>query len=179
MVDPITTRRWLYRALFLALAAVFLFGRMLPLSTLPSAWPGPDLLLCLAFAWVLRRPDFLPVLTVAVVFLLEDMLLMRPPGLWTLIVLFATEFLRDRAALTRDLPFFVEWALIGAVMLATLVAYRLTLALFMVPQSGLGLSLIQLLASVTAYPFVVLFSHRALGIRWVVPGEVEALEHRL
>lgn len=179
MVDPVTTRRWLYRGLFLVLATLFLFGRLLPLSTLPSAWPAPDFLLCLAFAWVLRRPDFLPVVVIATVFLIEDMLLVRPPGLWTLIVLFATEFLRDRANLTRDLPFFVEWAMVAAVMLVMLLANRLVLAIFMVPQSGFGLTLMQFVASVAVYPIVVLVSNRVLGVRWVAPGEVEALEHRL
>lgn len=179
MVDPITARRWIYRAMFVGLAAVLLFTRLLPLSTMPTSWPGPDVLLCLAFVWVLRRPDFLPVMVIAGIFLIEDMLLMRPPGLWTLFVLFATEFLRDRSSQTRDLPFLVEWAMVSGVMLAMLLSYRLTLALFMVPQTGLGLTLMQLLASVAAYPLVVALSHRVLRLRWVIPGEVEAQGHRL
>lgn len=173
MVDPLTTRRWSYRGLFIGLAAVILFTRLLPLSTLPAIIPGPDLLLCLCFAWVLRRPDFLPVLVVALVFLAEDILLMRPPGLWTLIVLLASEFLRDRAAQLREAPFLAEWTLVAAAMLAMLILNRFVLAVFMVPQTGLGLTLMQAMASILAYPLVVLVSQRLLRVRWTGSGEPE------
>ena len=49
----------------------------------------------------MRRPDFLPVLLIGAVVLLEDLILLRPPGLWTALVILATEFVRARAALTR------------------------------------------------------------------------------
>ena len=52
-------------------------------------------------------------------FLLDDLLSYRPPGLWTALVLIATEVLRARESGTRDLPFWGEWAMVGAVMLAT------------------------------------------------------------
>ena len=114
MVDPVTSTRLGYQAAFVGLAALVLFVRALPLSAVPAVIPAPDLLLCLAIAWVLRRPDFIPVVVIVAVFLMEDILSMRPPGLWTLIVLFGTEFLRSRATLTRDLPFLLEWAMVGA-----------------------------------------------------------------
>lgn len=173
MVDPITTRRLAYRGLFLAIAAFLMFLRILPLSTVPSAWPGPDLLLAMALAWVLRRPDYVPALVIAAVFCLEDMLAMRPPGLWALLVLLGTEFLRDREALTREVPFAVEWALVGTIVVAITIANRLVLALLVVPQAGLGLTLLQALATMLAYPLVVLASHYALGLRRAAPGRIE------
>ena len=51
---------WPFRAAFLGVAILSLFLRLLPLSTLPSSWPGPDLLVGLAFAWVLRTPIMCP-----------------------------------------------------------------------------------------------------------------------
>lgn len=165
MIDPVTTRLWAYRALFVALAALLLFVRLLPLSTLPVRIPGPDLMLCITLAWVLRRPDFVPAIVIVAVVLLEDMLAMRPPGLWALIVLLGSEFLRDRGASMRGLPFLAEWATVSAVMAIMLLANRLVLAVVMVPQTGLGLTLLQLLATVAAYPVVVAASHLALGLR--------------
>lgn len=165
MIDPVTTRLWAYRTLFVALAAALLFLRLLPLSTLPVRIPGPDLMLCITLAWVLRRPDFVPAGFIVAVFLLEDMLAMRPPGLWALIVLLGSEFLRDRAGPMRGLPFLAEWATVTAVMAIMLLANRLVLALVMVPQTGLGLTLLQLLTTVAAYPLVVAASHLVLGLR--------------
>ena len=179
MADAVTANRLGYRGLFLGLAAAVFFLRLLPISTEPVAWPGPDVMLCLALAWVLRRPDFVPAATVVAVFLLEDMLLMRPPGLWTLLALVATEFLRDRAVVLRDIPFLVEWLMVAALMAAMLLANRTVLAVLMVPQAGLGLSLAQYLSTVLAYPLVVGLSQFVFGLRKVAPGEVDELGHRI
>jgi rod shape-determining protein MreD len=175
----VSSRRIGYRALFLAIAVVMLFARILPLSAIPAHWPGPDLILCVAIAWVLRRPDYVPALSLVAVFLLDDILGMRAPGLWTLIVLLATEFLRSREAMTRDLPFAVEWAMVGGVIAVMMLANRLVLGLFMVPQANLTPVLMHLLSTLVAYPAVVAVSHALLGLKKVAPGEVDALGHRL
>lgn len=167
-----------YMALFAGLALLSLFLRMLPINTMQSI-PGPDFLLALAFAWVLRRPDYLPALLVAAVFLTEDLLLMRPPGLWALMVLLATEFLRSRGALTRELTFPVEWAMVSAAMVAIFIGNRLVLALLLVPQVPLGLSLLQLFLTIVAYPLVVLVSHFLLRVRKPATGEVDSLGRKL
>lgn len=179
MVDPITTNRLMYRALFIGLAALFLFTRLLPLSTEPTTWPGPNLLICLTIAWLLRRPDYVPVGIIVLVFLFEDMLLMRPPGLWAMLALLATEFLRDREATTRDLAFPVEWALASVVIVTMTALNALILGITMVPQGGFTLTLRQLLMTILAYPFIVLASHYLFGLRKAVPGEVDGLGHRL
>lgn len=179
MVDAVSANRQGYRALFVGLAVAIFFLRMLPLSTEPVTWPGPDVLLCLALAWVLRRPDFVPAATIVAVFLVEDLLQVRPPGLWTLLALFATEFLRDRAVVLRDIPFLVEWLMVAALMALMLLANRLVLAVVMVPQAGLGLTLAQYLSTVLAYPAVVGLSQFVFGLRKVAPGEVDELGHRI
>ena len=102
MGDFWRSAHWMYRGLFLAIAVVLLFLRLLPLGQSAGAFPGPDLLLCLIMAWVVRRPDYLPLAMIVIVMLMEDLLLMRPPGLWTALVVLATEFLRSRVALTRS-----------------------------------------------------------------------------
>ncbi len=179
MVDPVSSRRIGYRALFLGIALILLFLRVLPMSAVPVRWPGPDLMLCVAIAWVLRRPDYVPALALVAVFLLDDIVAMRAPGLWTLIVLLATEFLRSREAMTRDLPFALEWAMVGGVVAVMMLANRLVLGLFMVPQGALTPVLMHMLSTVVAYPVVVAVSHALLGLKKVAPGEVDALGHRL
>src|SRR5687768_7384614 len=95
--------------LFCAAMAVLLFLRLLPLSAGTARLPGPDLGLCLALAWVLRRPDQLAAPVIALVFTLQDIILFQPLGLWPAIVLIGTEAARLREARWRDGPFMVEW----------------------------------------------------------------------
>lgn len=179
MVDPLTTRRIAHRALYVALCALVLFLRLLPVSPVAHGIPGPDLTLALTLAWVMRRPDYVPALLIVAVFLLEDLMYWRPIGLWPLIMLGGTEFLRAREAGSRTMPFVLEMALVAGVMAAMLVANRLILGLTFVDQPALGLELLRLLMTLAAYPFVVALSRLAFGLRRAAPGEVDALGHRL
>lgn len=179
MVDPLTTKRLSHRALYVVLAAVILFLQLLPLSNGTSRLPGPDLTLALTLVWVLRRPDYVPALLIVAVFFLEDLMFLRPPGLWALIVLLATEFLRSREESLRELPFVLEWLIVGALMAVMLLAYRLVLAVVLVPQPMLGQALAQMLVTLAVYPVVAIASQLAFGLRRAAPGEVDALGHRL
>lgn len=179
MVDPLRVTLWFYRGLFLVLALVLLFLKLLPLGSLAGTWPGPDLLLCLIFAWVLRRPDYLPVLLICAVVLVDDFLLMRPPGLWAGLVIIGTEFLRSRVALMRELSFMVEWALVAAVMVAVLLAYRLVFVIAFLPQPVFGFALLQTVWSILCYPLVVAASRFAFDLRKPAMGEVDAYGRRL
>lgn len=170
---------WTHRGLFAGLVSFWLFLRILPLSTLPAGWPGPDLLVCLTFAWVLRRPDYVPALLIFAVFLLEDMLTMRPPGLWTLIVLLGSEFLRNRELLTRQLPFALEWVMVAAVILLMLLAQRLVMSIVMAEQTSFGFAFVQIVLTILCYPLVVAVSRLAFGIRKAATGEMDARGRRL
>ena len=196
MIDGATRSIWLHRVLFVALALFLIFLRLLPLGGMaPGAcgeaddgcrfwlWlsrvPGPDLLLCIVFAWTMRRPEYLPVLLVAVVVLLEDMVLLRPPGLWTALVVVGSEFVRGRVALTRELSFSVEWLLVSALMVAMLLVYRMAFALVLLPQPPFGFALIQILWSILCYPVVVVLSRFVLDLYKPGMGEVDAYGRRM
>ena len=179
MVDPRTAARLSYRALFLVLALADLFVRLMPLSALPSDWPGPDVLVCLTVLWVQRRPDYLPSFMIAALFFLDDLMTMRPPGLWALIVLIGTEILRVREAGMRDLPFWGEWLAGGAFMAAMVLTYQFFLTLFMVPGVSLGPVLLNLFATIALYPPLALGLQWLVGLRRTATGEVDALGQRL
>ena len=165
---------WLHRLLFLVVAALLMFIKLLPLQSTAGHLPGPDFLLCLILAWTVRRPEYLPVLMIAAVVLLEDMLLMRPPGLWTGLVILGSEFIRSRVALTRELNFGVEWLLVAGLMVAIFVTYRVVLAMSFLPQPAFGFALVQILWSVIAYPFVVAVSRYGLDLHKPATGELDA-----
>ena len=133
----------------------------------------------MTFAWVLRRPDFVPVWLIALVLLIEDLLLMRPPGLWAGLVVLGAEFLRSRAAFSRELGLLPEWAMVAVVMVLAALAYRLVLALAFLPQVALGQALVQLAITILCYPAVVVLSRLAFGLRKPATGEVDARGRRM
>lgn len=178
MIDPITLHRWAFAALFAVLAAVVVFIRVLPLGTGQGSVPPPDLIVLLGFAWVLRRPDFVPVVLFAALLLVADLLFLRPPGVATALAVIGLEVLRARAGLLRERGFVFEWATVAGVLALMVLAERVVLAVFLVGQAGLGLSLSGLAVNVLAYPAVVAVSVWGFRVRRLAPGE-HAAEARL
>jgi len=172
MAETGSVHLWLMRALFVALAGALVFARLLPLDTLPPGWAGPDLFIALAFAWAVRRPDYVPPLLVAALALTMALLLQRPPGLWAAMTLLGCETLRRRAPALRDLTFLAEWAAVAGTLVVMTLSYRLVLTVLMVDQAPLGLSLMQLLSTLVAYPLVAALSHLVFGVRKRVPGDL-------
>jgi rod shape-determining protein MreD len=164
---------------YLAIAALLLAAPLLPLNTVPRPWATPDILLAVTAAWAARRPDTLPVLAVAGVFLLADFLFQRPPGLFTALVLGLTEWLRRRAPGLRRGSFPAEWAVVGAGIVAVALLNRVVLGLLLTPQAPLGLTLIQVLLTVALYPLIAGLAQLALGLHRPAQGEVDTLGHRL
>jgi rod shape-determining protein MreD len=170
---------WLHRLIFLGVALVITFVRLLPLQTTAGHLPGPDLLLCLIFAWMVRRPEYLSALMIGAVVLAEDMLLMRPPGLWAAMVLMGAEFIRARSALTRELNFGVEWLLVAGVIFGVFFANRTILDMAFVDQPSFGFSLLQIIWSVVAYPAVVALSRYGLDLYKPAMGQVDSFGRRM
>lgn len=167
-----------YLGLYLLIAAASILIHILPLSG-TGAWPKPDLLLLLTLAWVLRRPAHLPAPAIALVYLAQDLFLMRPPGLWALVVLGGTEFLRRRALVVREMNLMLEWAMVTAVLVAMTLAYRLALVIVMVPRDPLDLSARALVVTILVYPLVVWALQVVLRVKKPATGEVDELGRRL
>lgn len=174
MVDPITLRRAGFRLLFVGIAFTFVFMRILPFMGPSGGWPAPDLIVVMAFAWILRRPEYLPLWLLAGVALFADVVFMRPLGLWALATVLGTEFLRRRSHLTLEKPFPVEWLLIAMVLLAMHAGEALMLAVTMVPQPGLGATLLEYLTTVAVYPLAVVATAFVFGVRPPSPNERDA-----
>ena len=123
MIETPTSRVWLGIAGFLIVGFVVLIARILPIGTEPTIVPYPDIMLAVTLAWVTRRPDLAPFFAIALLFFLADLILQRPPGLYTAVVLVFTDILRRRTEGMRNLPFILEWMAIAAILAGIAVAY--------------------------------------------------------
>jgi rod shape-determining protein MreD len=170
-------RLWGYRAGFAAISAAILFYALLPFGRPEGGWPGPELTLCVVIAWVLRRPDYVPLWLMVPILLLDDALLMRPLGLWTLIVLLVTEFLRRGVDHAEALPFSSEMSLAAGWITAAFVANHLALMLLLAETPPLWGQAFQMLVTILCYPIVAVAS-QLIGVRRLGPGELDSLGAR-
>ncbi len=166
---------WTYRVVFLGLCVAVIVYKLLPLGLHDTGLPGPDLLLAITLAWLLRQPAVVPVASILVVFLLADFLFQRPPGLWTLLVIVVSESLRRRRLTMTEFPFLVEWSAFAGAVFAMLILNRIVLWILMVDLDPLGLTLAHGIVTVAIYPLVVMVSKYLFGLRKIGPAEAEAL----
>ena len=175
-MDKITvSHMWSMRLWFFLLAALILFLHLLPLETQPRRWSPPDLLIAVIFAWSVRRPDFVPPLSIAAVMLMADLLLQRPPGLLALLVLLGSEFLKSRNSAPGETSFAAEWASVSLAIVAIALLYRLILSVLLVEQAPLTLSLMQAFMTILVYPVIAMVSQSVLGVRRLTAGEAETM----
>lgn len=175
-MSALSTRHvWTYRALFVLAALALITLKLLPLNLATVGVPGPDLLLLLAFAWMLRQPAVVPLASLLAVFLLADFLLERPPGLWTLLVLLASESLRRKRLTMTEFPFLLEWGGVAVTIMGMVLLNRLVLWILLVDLDPLGLTLVQGIVTIVTYPIVVAVSKFVFGLRKLGPAELEAL----
>jgi rod shape-determining protein MreD len=168
MAERVDSRIWTLRGVFVVLACALMAAALVPLDMRPSAWAGPDMLLALTMAWIARQPSALPVAVVAIIFLMADLLLMRPPGLWAALVVVLTEAIRRRHSEFRSMSFLAEWGAVAGGIIAIGLAYRTILFILAVPRAPLGLSAMETAMTILVYPVVVILAHYLFGIRKTV-----------
>lgn len=164
-------RLFLIQSGFVLFALWLVLVDLLPLQTLPSSWAGPDLLLCFALAWSVRRPDYVPLTMLAVVFLLADFLLQRPPGLAAALMLLAAADMQARSRVLRDAGFAAEWARAALLILGVAVLGQVAQVVLLANPPSLALLVSQTLLTALFYPVCVAVSAGLMGVRMVTPGE--------
>lgn len=160
---PLLLRLWKI-GVFLLLAGLIAFSQLLPLTRQAGDLPGPDLMILLALAWVMRRPKLVPMWIFLIVFLFADILFMRPLGLHTALVLVALDIARRRALAAPRMPFLREWTIVATAVAAITLAEVVIQTVLFVPQVSLGLALIRLMFTALAYPVVVLLMAGPFGL---------------
>jgi len=179
MADGLVAQVWSGRLIYFLCAGFLLFLSLVPLGFTPRFLPRPDLLLGLTFAFMLRRPDFTPFWLIAIIFLLSDILLAQPVGLWTAIMVVTAEFVRTQEYRFRELAFPLEWLFVTGTIFLALLANRIILSMSMVPVAGFGSVMLHFIVTVIAYPVVVFLCFFLLRIRKITPDEAIRYGHRL
>lgn len=143
---------------------VAIYAALLPLAPDGGMMP-PDLLYCLVIAWVLRTPKPLPILLIAGLGLLADILLSRPMGLGAVGLLLSAEFIRRRSGRLIGAPFPLEWAAAILTFALMLVGMQALLHLVFAAPAGPHDLLRHFLGTLMAYPVAVLAIVGGLGLR--------------
>ena len=129
------------------------------------------MLFCFVLAWSVRRPDYVPLTTLALVLLLADFLLGRPPGLAAALMLLAAADIQARSRTIRDAGFATEWARAGLLIVGTAFAGQLVQLLLLTNPPGFGLLISQTILTALAYPLCVGVTAGLMGVRMITPGE--------
>lgn len=172
MSELAPSRLWMKRAGFALLVLTILFFHLLPLQTAAGGLIWPDLILAFALAWSVRRPQYVPSVLLAGMFLLTDLLLQRPPGLWAMLALIACERIKLQSRNLRDASLASELASVTAWIVGIGLAYRIILALLLVEMPPIGPALIQIAVTVAAYPVVLGITHTIMGVRKATPNDI-------
>ncbi|MFL4468923.1 rod shape-determining protein MreD [Tateyamaria armeniaca] len=172
MNEQVSSRLWTMRLSFGLLVLVILFLHLLPLQTGGGGLIWPDFVLCFALAWSVRRPEFVPAILLAAMFLLSDLLLQRPPGLWAVLALIACEQMKGQSRALRDAPVATEFVSVGIWIVGVGIAYQIILAIMLVDGTPMIPALIQIVVTVLAYPLVVAITHGIMGVRKAAPNEL-------
>ena len=162
---------WVYRISFVFLGLALIVLQLLPLQTIPQTWAGPDVMMCLVFAWSVRRPDYVPTLLIASVILLEDFLIQRPPGLHAALIVGASFWLKSKANTADDQTMAGEIVQITIAVLGVLLATRLILALALLPLPSLSVHFAQALSTIIFYPVMALTSALVLNVKPIKQSE--------
>ncbi|MBC6438226.1 MAG: rod shape-determining protein MreD [Rhodobacteraceae bacterium] len=175
MIKPVTRHIWTYRAIYLLLGFFVMACKLLPLGLDGRGLPAPDILLAVTLAWLLRQPAVVPIGAIMIVFLLADFLFQRPPGLWTLLVLLASEILRRQPQVVA-FPFLMECTAFAGAVFTLLILNHIALWLLMVERPSFGPVLVHGIVTVAIYPVVVAVSKFLFGLRKLGPINVEATQ---
>ncbi len=171
MRERSVSRKWSMRIVYLILCLLIIFIHILPLSTIPRGWAGPDWIFALTFAWAGRRPDLIPILLLAPMLLFADIIFYRPPGLWALLVLVFIVRKKNQAAEVHDFNFLSDYLNFAVVLVLVNLSYRIILTLFFVERDPWLLTITQIMTTLLAYPLVVALSYYIFRIRTPKPGD--------
>ena len=151
MQDP-PMRTFRLQLTYLSIIALVVLLQTLPLQALPYPFAPAYVPLVVTFAWIMRRPDLMSPFLITLAFLFADTILQKPPGLWTLIVLCASIFLRTRTRGRNEILFLYEWLIVAMVIGVSFLVHYFALMFTFLPVPDVQQYVVQVLLSILIYP---------------------------
>jgi len=134
----------------------------------------PDILLVMTFSWVMQRPDLIGPILLTIALLFSDFILQRPPGLWTLIVLFGGMFLRMRSIRFKEEFFIYQWATVSVVIVFCYILQNVSMRFAFLAPYDFKLISIQALTAILFYPICTWLFRPMLKVRGVYNSQKQA-----
>ena len=142
----------IHQILYFCIGLLIIFFQILPLQTTPQSWSGPNVLLVFFAALVIKRPEFTSSLLIAVVFLIEDFFIMRPPGLMSSLTVLGLYFLKRKFQNQEETSLIFVWGNVAICLtLVLLICYFVSKLLF-IPSAGLRLTIMEITVTLAIYP---------------------------
>jgi len=161
----VSPKIWVYRLLFVVLGLLAIAYPLLPLQFTPERWPAPELLFALTMAWVVRQPQSAPFLLIAGLAIISDAVLMRPMGLWALLLLMASETVRFSYKSIQERGWAMELSLVAMLLLAMVIVQNLLLWVSFSQSLEVATLLQFAMLTLLCYPVMVAFLHYILRVR--------------
>lgn len=167
------------RIMFLFFGLMFVIGGLIPFDLTAGRVPGPNLLFCVTFVLVIRRPEVVPVWSIFAVYFLQELFSSSAFGLWTLLVVLATELVRTNLQAFREYNFMLQCLWFGSVLLGMLAVQKAVLTLSVVTGPTVNDQMIIFALTLLCYPVTALIMEFIFGIDTPAPGELDARGQRL
>ena len=152
----------MYQKIKLSIGIFFLFAFASVLLIAPisptdfdletSAQFYPDLLTCLIFAILINRPNLCPPYIILLIYILSDIILMKPIGLYCALIFIATELIRKYNKIIRKESFLMHWFIFLSCLMIVQVLNISIHKLFFLPSPQLILLTKQFALTVFFYP---------------------------
>lgn len=168
MSGSATRARWWVEIVLFTLMGFLSIGLpIIPMGLAANSVVFPDVMFAVFAAWVIRRPSSAPVVAIVFFGILADAMMMRPLGLWALVLFVGMEALRVSERAFRDIPFVLEWLYVS--MFFALMLMLQNLMLFVTFDSVYGLVDViwHWARTIAVYPIIVAILHWVLNIRAV------------
>ena len=141
-----------HQVVYFCIGLLIIFFQILPLQTTPQNWSGPNVLLVFFAAIVTKRPEYTSSFLIALIFLIEDFFLMRPPGLMSSLTVLGLYFLKRKIQNHEDNSLMLVWASVAICLVLILLIYHMISVLLFLPSAGFGLTVMEIIVSLALYP---------------------------
>ena len=167
------------RAVYLSIGILLTTLALVPLNLTAGRLPGPDVMYCLTMVYVIRRPEFVPIWSICLVFFLRDILSQAPLGLFTVLVLLGTELVRNNVQAFREYFFPLEWLWVASIFVSILLSQHFLLSLVLSETPKFLDQFYLFVFTSVAYPATVAAMRYGFGIHRPATGTVDERGHRI